>query len=849
MKKNVLALLIASSIGLYGCGDDSELSGNPTIDPSIKNSLSEATIIDFDLISKEKKIITPSFLVMDSFDGTLKTDGESTDPEKYSKDISEPAIALGKTDGWSTTQPIVINFTDNKKYNLTGSDLEPSTAVNGFYLIKSRNPTDPLSTEQPEMLSVEDHDFVVKTSGKTLTVVLLKPLDPASNYMFAVTNDLKDTKGHSVGMSGSYGTLKATAHPPSEALVPAQKIVHNTEKEFEKVGVDPSSIIYSSWFTTQSVGDTLFTTKAAIAKGLANNNIGSIWKGDAKPQDVDLSSAYTITQSSTEDFAVALNSDSAFDEFIDKDGTKKPLILAAYSQALKDANDEQDKIDTTLPDITSLVEVTKGTVKLPYFLDKGDKWDSTPFESATPSLAKVLNILKTPESADAQAIIKQLSELDTPVDITQLATSQDEQMKLVGITLTDANGNQLDEERLVTRYSPLPKIKSLEDVNFLLFTPTIATAGKTPVVIYQHGITSVKENSYAFAANLAAKGIAVIAIDNPLHGERSLDEERSANKDIKAYLNLGNLTVGRDNIRQSMLDILGLRAALSVTAQHPQLKHQDGIAKLNPADTSFLGHSLGGIVGAPAVVAANRTLDNARGDAMFNFTKSAFANSGSDIINLLFGSEEFGSLIKHNLMLSESKDYQKHYATNCTSHDTEGWENTCFDNFYTYAPAKDKAKMDYTFAQYAYAAQTILGTAEPINAAWMAANYQDSQGNQAPILANHSMYMLQVSGDDTVPNHVRIDEKDPRTTYPFTGSEQMATFFGLSSFTAPTTTGKLFAKFKSSAEGQHSTFISPVNEDMSDLAAHKEMQSQIIQFFTPATGGNVLNVTDGFLEN
>ncbi|MGR5542973.1 VolA/Pla-1 family phospholipase, partial [Vibrio campbellii] len=63
------------------------------------------------------------------------------------------------------------------------------------------------------------------------------------------------------------------------------------------------------------------------------------------------------------------------------------------------------------------------------------------------------------------------------------------------------------------------------------------------------------------------QGIAVIAIDMPLHGSRSLDAERSANADVTAYLNLSNIPVARDNFRQSVLDILGLRAALSYSKQ------------------------------------------------------------------------------------------------------------------------------------------------------------------------------------------------------------------------------------------------------------------------------------------
>ncbi len=128
---------------------------------------------------------------------------------------SDPLVAMGQTDGWSTTQPITISF--------TGKNLDPATAANGFYLIKSGDPTNPDDTTQPTRLTQQAGDFVVKASGDSLIVILLKPLDPASNYMFAVTDDLKDVNGQAVGMSNSYALLKSDNLPPATALLQHKK--------------------------------------------------------------------------------------------------------------------------------------------------------------------------------------------------------------------------------------------------------------------------------------------------------------------------------------------------------------------------------------------------------------------------------------------------------------------------------------------------------------------------------------------------------------------------------------------------------------------------------------------------
>ncbi|MBE0618897.1 MAG: hypothetical protein IH608_13390, partial [Proteobacteria bacterium] len=57
-------------------------------------------------------------------------------------------------------------------------------------------------------------------------------------------------------------------------------------------------------------------------------------------------------------------------------------------------------------------------------------------------------------------------------------------------------------------------------VPFILLTPAAGTV-PYPVVVFQHGITRSKEDVLALANTLAGKGLAVISIDAPLHGDRA----------------------------------------------------------------------------------------------------------------------------------------------------------------------------------------------------------------------------------------------------------------------------------------------------------------------------------------
>ncbi len=562
------------------------------------------------------------------------------------------------------------------------------------------------------------------------------------------------------------------------------------------ISLNTEDIIYSTWFTTESVGDTLFATKAATATGLSTANLNGVWTGSANPNSVDLTTAYVMQFASTQSFKAALADDSDFDKYIA--GGEAATITAAKTA-----------IETMYDSSGADVNVSQGFVQLPHYLEKGSSdWNSQPFESGMPSLAKVSNALSN--SAEQANMAQQL--VAAGIDTSILATSQTEQLKLIGLSLTLADGSPLDSERVITKYSPVPQAKSLESVEFLLFTPN--GSDPTDVVIYQHGITSAKENAYAFAYNLAQAGIAVLAIDLPVHGTRSLDDTRSANSDVLAYLNLTNLPVARDNIRQSALDVMGLRAALTVSSQASLL----GDSPLKAFDLTtgsqvkFLGHSLGGIVGAPAVAASNRTLGSVTADALYSFSAAAIENSGGQISNLLLGSTEFGPQVKHNVALSAPTEYASFASASCASLT----DKLCYETFEANASEEQLATMSSAFQQFAYAAQTVLDTIDP----YTNADHLLEATTPMPI------YMGQVQDDDTVPNSV--------ASAPLAGTTPLATKLGLtvidSSNTTPSGSGD-FVKFNNVAA--HSTFAL-LQDDTTplplDFAHHAEMQAETVDF-------------------
>ncbi|WP_373960557.1 VolA/Pla-1 family phospholipase [Vibrio gigantis] len=795
MNKLFKVSLLTAAIALVGCGDNTESSGTlgtSKYEQYIQESLAQATNIKFNLSGSNATVPLPSFALMDTTDGTLglPTDGNDA--------LTNPLAAMNTMDGWSTSMPIVMNF--------EGVGLADGVATNGVYVLKlSGSLTSSTPPTVVEALKINTHfDVYSSATSDAFTIVFRDSLDASSEYVLALSNELTDVNGDPVGMSSSYAALKSMTTTYTESsLAQAQQVTRGVEQIFAganaagAITLDTEDIIYSTWFTTQSVGDTLFATKGATATGLAGTGLNDVWKGSAKADGVDLSTAYGMQFVSTKNFTTALSEDTDFDKYIGG-GDATAIALA------------KGAINTMYAASGASVDVSEGFVQLPHYLEKGaTDWNAQPFESAMPSLAKVSGALGN--SAEKANMVAQLVTAD--IDPARLATSQTEQLKLIGLDLTLVDGTPLDSERVITKYSPVPQVKSLEAVEFLLFTPN--GTDPTNVVIYQHGITSAKENAYAFAYNLAQAGLAVLAIDLPIHGTRSLDDTRSANANVLAYLNLTNLPVARDNVRQSALDVMGLRASLAVSSQANLLGASPlkGFDLTTGSEVKFLGHSLGGIVGTTAVASSNRTLGSVTADALYNFSAAAIENSGGQISNLLLGSTEFGPQIKHNVALGASPEYAAFATAACGSLT----DKQCYETFEQGATDAQKAQMEAAFQQFAYAAQTLLDTIDPFT------NAEHLLDAGSPVLP---VYMGQAQDDDTVPNSV--------ATAPFAGTTPLATKLGLnvldSGNTGPIGT-KDFVKFNNTAA--HSTFVIPQDDTQPlplDAAHHEAMQIQAVDF-------------------
>jgi len=146
-----------------------------------------------------------------------------------------------------------------------------------------------------------------------------------------------------------------------------------------------------------------------------------------------------------------------------------------------------------------------------------------------------------------------------------------------------------------------PFIKQSDElVPFILTVPK--GSGPFPTVIFQHGITSSKMAALAIADTFAAGGMATIAMDLVLHGDRAGDFMDNATGDMvpdgqldpsgALFVNLTSLRTGRDNLRQSAVDMMQLVRMIEGGVDYTGDLYPD----LAPGHTTLVGMSLGGFI-------------------------------------------------------------------------------------------------------------------------------------------------------------------------------------------------------------------------------------------------------------
>jgi Pla-1/cef family extracellular lipase len=642
-------------------------------------------------------------------------------------------------------------------------------------------------------------DFVAQAQGNNIGVIPLKPFKGKTGYVVALTNNLKDTNGKSVLGSSTYEAVRQdiiSTPLATESQLLLQGIVNSMENAIVAAGADKDSIIYTMAMTTQSTTDALDAVKGIMATNVPTMVANAMAGVPAISMlDTGLSVA---------------------DIFGIPAGTPSLFSAANYLQ---------------------------GSITLPYYL--AVPTEDNPYAPRN-DWWKAL--------CDSGAMLAGLAAMD-PGAIPPDAISPTD-AACMNFGLRDLG---IDTERNITKFNPVPATRAMMDVEVQMTTPNVDVANVVraglglpalqmpengwPVVILQHGLTGNKGQMLAITGALSVYGIASAAIDAPLHGSRGFDIDGDGNTtgadDINGslntldYVNLSTLLAGRDNFRQTIVDILGLRLGLNFLGAADTTGTPVDLM-VDTSNVHYFGISLGGIMGISATAMANTPLDP-QVDGLFKMQTSSLSVPGLMLANFGIESPAFSGLVKSNLVLGSSAEFRAAVEATLGSDYTQDELTAFYNAFYDSLTVEGKADLDATFAGFTFAAQTVTDTGDPIS------YITGLAATNTPVMITEVIG----NGTDNLPDQVVINST-PNT--PMGGTEPA---IGLLQLPSVSTTTQDEAGVSGAVRflfGHHGSSLDPnpipgvAPDAMMTGRATQEMQSQLVTYILSM--GQIISVTD-----
>jgi len=849
MRKLVLSSSVALALGLAGCGGSDETLSDIQAETEVQTPFSR---IVFDPAAGNLNV--PNDLLMlpgddGFFDYTLNI------PVADPTDFGDPQNALNVLDGWSTQHPFVIDVQTPPGTSLDASSLSAGVLLFEATLGLDQSDPDCAQITTPSAgCKLGDQltfgvDYVLSlVDSNTISVVPLKPLKPAKGHMLVMTTALKDSSGKSVQGSTTWDSVRQDINTnplSSDAQLSLQGLVNSLVNPLIGAGYAREEITYVSAFTTQSVANSLDTIKKVMVSEFAMRAAaGDQTAGQALPAivvgDVDVAptamEALGLVSAEAVAGAIALGKQNLPPEA----APLIPLIDATDFSALQTCAGLTGTVTGQLAGQWGLVndfavavstgilaqagpfcaaQRYEGNIALPYFLG---------VPSAENPLAPVNTFWKA--ACDSGIVLA-----GTPQEVlaSESTTSGPNAALCSGLGLADVrvNGEMLDSARNITKFNPFPQPNGgnmgNETLDVQVTVPNPAVAGALgfpiampeagwPVVILAHGITSQKEDMLAITGTLSLAGIATIAIDQPLHGSRGFDLNGDGIDELNAttvsathYMNLASLPTARDNLRQSVSDLLGLRLGLNAVVDTTAAQN----VKFDTSRVSIMGVSLGAITGGNFAAVANTSMggDLAALDGMFAVKQASLESPGGGIAQFLLESPAFGPLIKGLLLSQASEDFvallNQLYGTTDVS---EAELASAVATFEANLTAEQAAAVNAVFSQFAFAAQSVMDAGDPTN-------YATTLGETTPV------HMMTVVGDGSEAN--LPDQVIPvSTALPLAGQLPLAQTIGLEQVTTTQGPGtdpiSALVLFNS---GAHASSLNPA----SNAAVTTEMQKEV----------------------
>ncbi|MEP5231292.1 MAG: hypothetical protein ABJQ78_07640 [Alloalcanivorax sp.] len=791
--KKVLPLAVAMALAACGGGSD-------TVPDQSEGATILGTYPKFNPVTSDLPLNTDLiFADASTSDGTANV-GVASNPAE---------AAVNGLDGFSTNAPFDIAFAGGSID--PGSICTPVQAAMGaecapnVFLIPldtsggNGDALDPgnvvgvLDSALPSTVYTATTVSVDGGSNNVLRVTPQTPLLPETKYLVFVTDGLLNAEGDPVGGSASYQLMGANEPSVPASLAPVRGAVQGWETiaggvlAMSGLAADPVSA------KDAVVISYTFTTSNPVVPMLGMAAPGAALVTTQVEMGFDLPAAVSNLETLS---AVAELSKPAARE------VGMVTLLPPQGEGLPPTDLGLD-LGSLSPQLTAgVASLFTGYIKLPYYLTTPDTTASASYTMDAWQPDQILGAMLSSSLPEGSPSLP-------PMDV----------------------GGSYN----VTYRYPFAQRQSTESVPLQLTLPTSEGCGEASpyqTAIYVHGITSDRTSVAGLAHSLAQQCIATVAIDLPLHGVTTdmnspfygLNVENTGAEGVGSllgqlygenapaerhfndpagsggqFINLNTLANTRDNLRQSVMDLLNLNASLS--AINDQLAPRG--VELDVTDVNVVGASLGGIV-ATTFATVNQlayAADGALAGQAMNpelasklnpLSSVAVSVGGSQLAYLLNESQTFGPQISAGLA-----------AAGVT-------------------PGTD------SFNRFLYVAQSTVDSGDPVNYASILAGEGEMGAQLAGAGLTVPVLLQQVNGDSVVPNGAEA--------LPLVGTQGLSTLMGATQlYPSPNPQAQSPAIVKM-VNGAHSSLLSPA----AGLSVTNEMQTQVVTFISNGIPGVIV---------
>ncbi|MGF1699000.1 alpha/beta fold hydrolase [Photobacterium makurazakiensis] len=685
MKLNQIskAMVVALTAGALAACNSSDSSDGKTLAPA--NLQFSFGMENTKLIANDTNIPMPNDLYFIGEDAIDSTDDKliifgcgATNDGAAAESAIENATkcSLEDLDGWSTTAPFSLAMTGDV------SQLDKNSFEGNIRLFVERS--FPFSGYGELKYG---RDFTVQvTDFNHLQVLPLRPFEAETQLIFVVSNGLQSTSGDAVKPSTAFNELLFSE--PLDPLLSAYKAqIDGLFIQLALEDIKPENTFYIAGVKTQSIGSVLANLAAkpeSDSHGLQSNDI---------PEEHLVGAGLPP-------------------EVLDK------IVGGIVGGIIENPTIDPNFCDSSFGDglMVECVRKLQATVELPYYLS-----DSTAMGASN-------CVVDSNNQANARFWFKTdgINVDDNESYFESYRYTRESCQPLYSSWQIKGSGGRFDPW--------LPESQAKQQLNVQVVLPNPDRTPKPnsgwPVVLFAHGITAAKEfgnggmlllDSFV-QAELANQGYAVIAIDHPLHNTRAVDFDNDGSyevnvsqslrglfsgheqADVKNFLKADALLTSRDNLRQSIADLINLRSSLE-----GGLTYQDaGIETVDSFDTNnvfVMGHSMGAIAGA--------SFSGVVAQSDLALKGSILANPGGGIGGILMNSVWLG----HSEVPPSIKAMPEFHARMATELGLEGVEAVrqyAELNPADYKTASDEMAKAY-FSEFQYLMQAVVDTVDPLN--------------------------------------------------------------------------------------------------------------------------------------